>query len=825
MGQVLVVKNKGLNTAPNELSGVPEGSLNIADNCSIDQDNLLEPRRGFSRLLQFSDIEDRARSYAVYQEKLICAYSNGKMAWQNGGAWNDYAGTYNDPNATDAKLRFALAGSQLYFTTNLGVYRLGAYNGTPRLAGAPKGLDVELQTSGAGGFFIANNQVAYRMVWGYKESDGTIILGAPSGRSTLINSTPASSYDVSVTFTIPSEVTTSFFYQIYRSPLSNDSTVEPSDEMGLVYEAYPTQAEIAAKTITITDSTPDSLRGVTLYTSPSQEGILQANSQPPKAKDIAVYENCLFYANCTSKQRLSITLVSASSLQVGNIVTIANVQYTAGNTENIATRTFKIFSSGTPAQNIADTTNSLIRVINRATENTFVYATLLSGANDLPGQVLLEERTLGGDAFSATMSANGIAFSPSLPVSGSSVSSSSDDFKNQVYFSKTDKFDSVPLTNYLFVGSKNNKILRIFPLKSSLFVFKENEGIYRITGNVPGNFGVELFDSSASLLAANSIAVVNNQLWALSDQGIITLSETGVQVVSRPIEDMFLKLYGISLEALKQKSFGVGYETDRRYILFTVTNSLDNYCTQAFAWNTFTRTFTRWDKTATAGIANPNDKRLYLGEGSTNYTLQERKSFTYLDYVDHSIDATITAVNGKSVTLSDVSEISVGDVLYQGGASSSIQDITNNVVTLNDTISSLVVGAANVFIAYKTVVEYTPITAGNPGALKQWPEIAMLFRGSRFNKAKIGFATDISGSFDEFDFVGSRNGLWGLFKWSKSHWGIPAPSTPVRVYVPTEKQYGSYLRVRFTVREGFCPWKLNGLSIPFRETGSQFIAK
>ncbi|NBW16059.1 MAG: hypothetical protein EBR82_49560 [Caulobacteraceae bacterium] len=167
----------------------------------------------------------------------------------------------------------------------------------------------------------------------------------------------------------------------------------------------------------------------------------------------------------------------------------------------------------------------------------------------------------------------------------------------------------------------------------------------------------------------------------------------------------------------------------------------------------------------------------------------------------------------------------MGDVLYQGGASSSIQDITNNVVTLNDTISSLVVGAANVFIAYKTVVEYTPITAGNPGALKQWPEIAMLFRGSRFNKAKIGFATDISGSFDEFDFVGSRNGLWGLFKWSKSHWGIPAPSTPVRVYVPTEKQYGSYLRVRFTVREGFCPWKLNGLSIPFRETGSQFIAK
>lgn len=825
MGQVLVIKNKGLNTAPNELSGVPEGSLKVADNCSIDQDNLLEPRRGFARYIQFSASNERAKSYAVYNDKLICAYGTGKIAYENAGTWTNYTGTYNDPDPDYAKIKFTLAGSQLYFTTNLGVYRLGSYNATPQLSGVPKGLDVELGVSGAGGFFVSNNQVAYRMIWGYKEADGTVILGAPSGRSTLINSTVASSYDVNVTFTIPSEITSSYFYQIYRSPLSNDASVEPSDEMGLVYEAFPTALEISAKTITITDSTPDSLRGVTLYTSPSQEGILQANSQPPKAKDIAVYENCLFYANCTSKQRLNLTLVSASILQVGDIITLAGIQYTAGTAENIATKTFKIFTTGTPAQNIADTTNSLIRVINRATENTFIYATLLSGANDLPGQVLLEERSLGGGPFSATMSANGIAFNPSLPVSGNSVSSVSDDFKNQVYFSKTDKFDSVPLTNYLFVGSKNNKILRIFPLKSSLFVFKENEGIYRITGNVPGNFGVELFDSSASLIATESLSIVNNQLWALSDQGIITLSETGVQVVSRPTEDKFLKLYGTSLQALKTKSFGIGYETDRRYILFTVTEPTDEYCTQAFAWNTFTRTFTRWDKTATAGIANSNDKKLYLGEGNSNFTLQERKSFTYLDYVDHAIEVTITSINGKQVTLSSVVGITVGDVLYQNEASSSILSIVNNVVTLNDSISAITTGSATVFVAFKSVVEYSAITAGNPGSLKQWPEIGLLFKGSRFSRAKIAFATDISGSFDEFEFAGSRNGLWGLFPWSNSHWGIPAPSSPIRVYVPTEKQYGSYLRVRFSVREGFSPWRLNGLTIPFRETGSQFIAK
>ena len=829
MGQAVVIKNKGLNTAPNEFSSVPEGSLVVADNCTIDQDNLLEPRRGLLRKQAFAAPGDRARRFTLFQEKVVVAYSGGKIAYDNAGTWANYSGTYNDVDAT-TKIKFLLAGSNCYFTSSNGIFRLDAYNGTPKLAGVPKGLDLQLAATGVSGFLSDDNQVAYRMVWGFKDANNTLFLSAPSGRASIINVAAippalANSFDVIVTFTIPTEITTSHFYQIYRSPLSGAASVEPSDEMGLVFENYPTAGEIVAGLIVFTDSTPDSLRGATLYTSPSQDGIIQANERPPLAKDICTFQNSVFAANCTSKNRRKLTLLSASALTLGTQITIAGTVYTVSNTETIASGNFKKFTAGTPAQNIADTADSLIRVINRYASNTLVYATLLSGPNDLPGQILIEERTIGGAAFSVIASADGTAFNPVLPVSGTTVSSSSDAFSNQLFFSRTDKPESFPLINYLFIGSRNNKILRIFPLKNTLFVFKENEGIYRVTGSSASSFSVDLFDSSASLLAPETVDLVNNQIWCLSDQGLVTITETGVQVISRPIEDIILGLSGEELDALKNVSFGFGYETDRRYVLFTVTTALDTFCTQSFTWNTFTRAFTRWDKTASAGFVSPLDKKIYLGEGNSNFTLQERKNFDFTDYADYAVAVNISSFVGKNITLSTVVDVAVGDILTQGTVKSGILSILGNVVTVADLTSSWTVAAASVLKAYLVSVEYSPITAGNPGTLKQWPELSLLFKTARFNSASVAFSTDVSSGFEKVPFNGFRNGMWGLFPWGQATWGLPTLSLPVRVYVPTEKQMGSYLKVKFEIKEAMAPWKLNGISVPLREINSFFIAK
>lgn len=274
---------------------------------------------------------------------------------------------------------------------------MDSYLSTPYAAGMAKALNVQASTTGASGFMANNTQVAYRVVWGRKDNNENLVLGAPSQRALVSNST-GGTRDVSLTVTIPSTITVTDFIQVYRSGQSATSTTEPNDELYLVYEANPTAGELTARSLTFTDSTPDSLVGATLYTSPSQEGLLQANEQPPLASDLAFFKDSVFYSNIVGKQRLFLTVISVggtNGIQLDDTITIAGVTYTAKATEDVANRHYDLVTGGTPAQNIADTVDSLVRVINTNSSNTTVYAYVVSGYDDLPGKIVIEERALG----------------------------------------------------------------------------------------------------------------------------------------------------------------------------------------------------------------------------------------------------------------------------------------------------------------------------------------------------------------------------------------------------------------------------------------------
>lgn len=823
--QTLVLKNKGLFTSSNEFSAVPEGAMVVADDCSIDKDGVVEPRRGFARQVAFSSSGDRARRYTFYNGTQIAAYSNGKIAKLSGGTWSDYSGTYNDPDSSYARLQFLQVLANLYFNTSNGVYRLDSTSGTPVLAGIPKGLDIQLTVGSNGTAVETANMVAYRQVWCFKDANNTLFIGSPSGRSTYSNAS-GSTKDVTVRFTIPSGITTSYFFQVYRSTPSGGATTEPNDDLQLIYENYPTSTDITNGYVEFTDSVPASLLGASLYTNPNQEGILQANDRPPKADYIATYANCTFFAKCVGKQRKILTLLSASALTVNDTLTIAGVTYTVKSAESIAAGEFKKFTTGTPAQNIADTVDSLIRVINRYSSNTTVYATLLSSYQDLPGKILLEERSTGGSSFAITASAAGTAYNPVLPTSGTTVSSENDNFQHQLFYSKKDKPEAVPLLNYQFVGSLNNQILGIIPLTNSLYIFKENEGIYRLTGTDPSNFQIELFDSSAKLLAPDSLAVVNNQIWCLTDQGITAITDTGVNVISRPIEDDILTQTGLALTALKTYSFGVGYETDRKYILWTVSGSSDTYATQAFVFNTFTRAFTRWVINATTALVPPDDNKLYIGSGDTQYTLQERKSLDYTDFVDKEISVTISSVSGTTIVLNtgDGAEAEVGDVLVQSGLFSVVTAVSTDTLTVTSSLS-FTAGAASLYKSFESVVQYVAITGGNPGSMKQFSDAHFHFKSARFGSIEVGFATDNSSAFEYIDLAGQSSGGFGLFIWGSEPWGGTSVAQTLRTLVPLEKQWASLMRVEIRIKQGYSNWKLNGVSLWFTDFQTPFVAK
>lgn len=828
MAQLVQVRHRGLYTSPNEFSSVPEGALLRAENTILTVDNILESRRGFDRIATLPTNTDRFSKFEIYEDTLIATYSNGKMGYKNGASFTPYSGTYNDSDANLARRRFLLSASCLFVTTAEGVFKLDAYNGTPKLSGMYKGLDLQLSLTGASGFLSTNNQVAYRVIWGIRDAQNNLILGAPSGRAIVSNSS-GGSRDVSVTFTIPSGVTTSHFFQVYRSKASGGSTIEPDDELGLVYENNPTSGEISTGTVTFTDATSDDLRGATIYTALSQEGIAQSNEPPPQAEDFEEFEGSIIYANVLSKHRKIITILAcggSSGIANNDTLTIAGTTYTAKTAgETIASGFFYLATGGTPAQNIFDTAQSLVRVINRYSSNTSVYASYLSAPGDLPGQILLEERGLGGSSFAITASARGTAYNPVIPTSGTSVSSSNDDYQNGLMFSKTNLGEAVPLINIVQVGSANNPIRRIKKLRNSLFIFKEKEGIYRLTGTNPSNFVVELFDSSAKLLAPESVAVVNNQIWCLCDQGVTIVTETGVSVVSRPIEDLILDVFGSALNACRYYSFGVGYETERQYFLWTVSSSADTVASQCFVFNIFSTGFTSWPMSKSAGIVSNVDDKLYLADGNTYNLEQERKNRNYTDYIDYGDSYTINSYSGSRVFVSSVSEIEIGDLLYQSSSVNSvIIDVQPGYVDVADSITWSV-GAATVYKAFQCVVEYSAITGGNPGTAKQFPEIAMLFKTARFYSSTLAFATDLSGGFDDVTLYGDRTGLWGLFPWGSAPWGATTNTIPIRTFVPLEKQRGSLLRVRFTHRQGYGYFKLLGFSAPVRDTGSFAIGE
>jgi len=709
--QILDLQLTGLYISPNNLSGTPPGSLAIADNVVINNKNIISSRRGqtqYGTALTLTP-PGQVNKLFNYVNSLILNYQS-KLAYDSGsGTWVDYSGSYTVPNE-DYKMRSLEALRNIYFTTSQGILKIDALTATPRIAGVVEALGGTGSVTGSSGFLLENSSVAYRILWGYEDANNNLILGAPSQRLVVTNpSGSGASVDVALTYQIPASITTEYFYQIYRSLGTATDDDEPTDELQLVIQGNPTSAEITAKSFSVTDVTPYDLMRAFLYTSPSQEGISNANFEPPLAIDMDIFKNSAFYANTEQKQVLTLTIISVespslgyfvdatvgstagtkdltgisstadlrvgmrvvgSTLQADSIITaitsgttvtinkdanstatvsmefqdrfsIGGVDYWAGSVYDLATRVFVVDTSGTAGQNINSTALSLVQLINAATANTTLYAYYISALDDLPGTILFRARNFGQAAFTATSTA-GSSWTPELPdqyliitnsianptvvtsvtdgvstiasgntitvynsnstptidgervvtVTGAStftipvnvtvggnagywietslmVSSTSEGKQNRVYISKPLQVEAVPLYTFFDIGSANFPIQRVVALRDGIFFFK-TDGIYRLSGENFSNFTVSLLDNTVNLIAPESAVPFNNQVFCFTTQGICAVSDSGVQIMSVPIETELLQLSSEQYTYFTSASFGVAYESSRQYMFFTV---------------------------------------------------------------------------------------------------------------------------------------------------------------------------------------------------------------------------------------------------------------
>lgn len=247
-----------------------------------------------------------------------------------------------------------------------------------------------------------------------------------------------------------------------------------------------------------------------------------------------------------------------------------------------------------------------------------------------------------------------------------SVTSQNEVKLNRVYYSKLSQPEAVPASNYFNVGAEDKAILRIFPLRDSLFVFKE-DGLYRISGD-SAPFQLNLFDSSFNVTAPDSVTVINNVIFGWTNQGIQSLTEGGAQVVSRSIDNQILKLGSVNYTNFKTATWGLGYESDNSYIVFTVSEFDDTVATKAYRFSTLTQSWTTYDKTDTCGVINSTDDKMYLGAGDTNFIEQERKVFDRTDYADRELSAVLDnqfLISPLIMKLNSVTGYSIGDVVTQ----------------------------------------------------------------------------------------------------------------------------------------------------------------
>lgn len=268
-------------------------------------------------------------------------------------------------------------------------------------------------------------------------------------------------------------------------------------------------------------------------------------------------------------------------------------------------------------------------------------------------------------SFIISVSITAPATKGALEATNVAESSSNEEQPHRVYYSKFQQPEAVPILNYLDVGATDKKILRIFPLRDSLFVFKE-DGLYRISGEV-SPFTVALFDSSCVLLAPDSLAVSNNQIYGWTTQGISTITEAGVNIISRAIDTEILRKASSQFTNFKSATWGVGYESDNSYTVYTTDETTDQLATIGFRYSNLTNSWTTVTKSATAGIINSLDDKLYLGAGDTNYLEKERKEFTRYDYADRELAFEIVngTLTGTEIRFGTVSGLAVGDVVVQ----------------------------------------------------------------------------------------------------------------------------------------------------------------
>ena len=334
--QELTLRPAGLQTDPSPLSSVAEGALEVAQNSVIRREGIIAPRNGFE-FLKVAGAPGVLNGFVVYQIMPFDGDLFVAVREPVGPSWklirqSDQMEILDETGASlsfnDNAIFFATSRDSLYFTCADGIRKLTSATSNVAPWAGVVGMPPPIEFSA---LFDANywpwlpydNSVAYRTVLRRTDENGYIRRGPPSGRRVYTNPItppPVGFTAASVMFEVivpPSiHVDAGDVIEIYRTRSSSPS-VDPGDTMYLAGEIVLTSGDISAGVVTYIDGVVDDALGAALYSNETQQGILQANYNPPLANDVCLYAGMMFYANTTDRQRFECTLNVVGEIPTG----------------------------------------------------------------------------------------------------------------------------------------------------------------------------------------------------------------------------------------------------------------------------------------------------------------------------------------------------------------------------------------------------------------------------------------------------------------------------------------------------------------------------
>jgi hypothetical protein len=521
----------------------------------------------------------------------------------------------------------------------------------------------------------------------------------------------------------------------------------------------------------------------------------------------------------------------------GNTATALTFAFVSNGTSAV----YKVDTTSTSiAVRIANTSYYLVKAINRFSD--YLYANYYSTFDDPPGRIRMESKFFESFPIYLKQSAAAQAFITPIPTSFSSgvqVKFDNDVLPNTIMVSKVSEPEAVPVLQFFPAGAKNQSNKRIFTLRDSLAILKE-DGIYRLSGDIIDQFQITVIDETVHAISFMGADAINNVVQAITNQGIVAISESAVKIISRRMDDPIQ--FTLQSPTILDISCGFGYETARTFY-FSIAAPILNRTPITYLYNVFNETWTDTERIFRNMCMGPDDSAFGIVGQEGNVIIRQRKSQTILDYSDEFATASATATGTKTATITltggPYDDVKLGDIVVYAGAISRIISVQTsgaswNVEFLHTTNIPNTPTDVVVYQAFTSTVKFAPFHAGQVGRDKFFAQMQFHLRQPAITNLQLTFATESYGSSENTDWevqnITTDSEGWGLAPWGLFPWGQPdaidlqvgtLPSVIVRTLVPLFAARSTWIQPRFDHTQAGEPMLIQALSWAVRGYGER----